>query len=166
MVQFCYFGENMLIEVKVCDSRINSSIPLPDYQSNSAAGIDLYACIDKPLTLKPNECVLINSGVALHIKDPNVCGIIAPRSGLGHKLGIILGNSIGVIDADYQGEIKLSIWNRSEKEQTINPLDRICQLLFVPIARPKFNIVDNFANEEERADGGFGSTGTQAIIAE
>lgn len=149
----------MFIEVKICDSRINDVVPLPQYQSSSAAAIDLYACIQEPLTIKPNACILIPSGIAIHIKDPQVCGIIAPRSGLGHKLGIILGNSIGVIDADYQGEIKLSIWNRSEKDYSITPLERISQLLIVPILRPELKLVTEFSKDEDRGSDGFGSTG-------
>lgn len=149
----------MIVELKICDPRINDVVPLPQYHSSSAAGIDLYACIDKPIELKPNECVLVPSGIAIHIKDPNVCGIIAPRSGLGHKLGIILGNSIGVIDADYQGEIKLSIWNRSDKAYTIPPLERISQLIIMPILRPELKVVSSFTDGEDRGEGGFGSTG-------
>lgn len=159
MLQFYYLGKSMQIELKICDHRIGKVVPLPSYQSNSAAGIDLYACVEQETLLKPKQCLLIPSGIALHIKDPNTCGILAPRSGLGHKLGIILGNSIGVIDADYQGEIKLSIWNRSEKDYIITPLERISQLMIVPILRPTFTIVDHFNNQEERGEGGFGSSG-------
>jgi|AntRauTorckE5430_2_1112549.scaffolds.fasta_scaffold00026_5 dUTP pyrophosphatase len=149
----------MQIEIKILDPRINEIVPIPGYQSDSAAGIDLYAAVTKDTICEPNDCLLIKSGIAIHIKDPNICGIIAPRSGKGHKLGIILGNSIGVIDADYQGEIKLSIWNRSDTTYIIKPLERICQLLIVPILRPQLKLVEAFSNDEDRADGGFGSTG-------
>lgn len=149
----------MLFELKICDPRIGKEVPLPKYQSKSAAGIDLYACITEELTLSPSECVLIPSGIAMHMQDPNCCGVIAPRSGLGHKHGIILGNNVGVIDADYQGEIKISLWNRSSDPYTISPLERVAQLLILPILRPDFKVVENFSDEEDRDQGGFGSSG-------
>lgn len=148
------------MQLKILDPRIGREKPLPAYQSAAAAGIDLYACVKEPTILEPNSCILIPSGIALYMKNPQICGIIAPRSGLGHKHGIILGNNIGIIDADYQGEIRISCWNRSTEAYTITPLERIAQLLFVPIARvPQFTVVDEFSEAEERDTTGFGSSG-------
>ena len=146
------------VAIKVLDPRIGEEHPIPTYQSAGAAGLDLYACTQEQLIIQPNECVLIPTGIAVYIQDERYCAIIAPRSGLGHKKGIVLGNLVGVIDADYQGEIKVSCWNRSDSAHEILPMDRIAQLLFLPVLRPTFEVVDSFASSE-RGEGGFGSTG-------
>ena len=146
------------VSVKILDPRIGDQHPLPSYQTSGSAGLDLYACIKENLILTPNTCILIPTGIAIFIKDPRYCAIIAPRSGLGHKKGIVLGNLVGVIDADYQGEIKVSLWNRSEKSYEISPMDRIAQLLFLPVVRPLLSVVNEF-EETERGEGGFGSSG-------
>lgn len=146
------------VSVKILDPRIGNQHPLPSYQTSGSAGLDLYACIKENLILAPNTCILIPTGIAIFIKDPRYCAIIAPRSGLGHKKGIVLGNLVGVIDADYQGEIKVSLWNRSEESYEISPMDRIAQLLFLPVVRPLLSVVNEF-EETERGEGGFGSSG-------
>lgn len=146
------------VSVKILDSRIGDQHPLPAYQTDGAAGLDLYACIKENLILAPNSCVLIPTGIAIFIKDPRYCAIIAPRSGLGHKKGIVLGNLVGVIDADYQGEVKVSLWNRSEESYKVSPMDRVAQLLFLPVVRPILSVVNEF-EETERGEGGFGSSG-------
>ena len=146
------------VSVKILDPRIGNQHPLPSYQTSGSAGLDLYACIKENLILAPNTCILIPAGIAIFIKDPRYCAIIAPRSGLGHKKGIVLGNLVGVIDADYQGEIKVSLWNRSEESYEISPMDRIAQLLFLPVVRPLLSVVNEF-EETERGEGGFGSSG-------
>jgi dUTP pyrophosphatase len=136
---------------------------LPGYQSEMAAGIDLHACIEAPLSLAPQSAaVLVSAGIAMHIADPNVAAIIVPRSGLGHRHGLVVGNLVGVIDADYLGPIMVSAWNRSAPGGApivINPGDRIAQMLFVPILRPQFTLVEAFASVTARGEGGFGSTG-------
>jgi dUTP pyrophosphatase len=151
------------IEVKVLDPRLQEW-GLPRYQSDMAAGIDLYACHDGPLTLAPGApAVLVPSGLAVHIADPHVAAVIAPRSGLGHKRGLVLGNLLGVIDADYTGPILISAWNRNgpgTEPITILPGERIAQMLFVPIIKPAFEIVPEFTQSTKRGSGGFGSTGT------
>ncbi|MCP8352193.1 dUTP diphosphatase [Candidatus Synchoanobacter obligatus] len=146
------------IQLKVLDPRIGQEYPLPQYQTEGSAGLDLYACLPESLVIPANQCVLLPTGIALYIKDPRYCAVIAPRSGLGHKKGIVLGNLVGVIDADYQGELKVSCWNRSTTPQTIEPMDRVAQLLFLPVLRPSFELVDQFCGTE-RGEGGFGSTG-------
>ena len=146
------------VAIKILDARIGEEHPLPTYQSAGAAGLDLYACTQSPIEIQPNNCVLIPTGIAVYIQDTRYCAIIAPRSGLGHKKGIVLGNLVGVIDADYQGEIKVSCWNRSEEAHTILPMDRIAQLLFLPVLRPTFEVVEAF-EDSERGVSGFGSTG-------
>ena len=147
------------VKMKVIDSRIGKTKPLPEYQTAGAAGIDLYACIESPVILQPGSCILIPTGIAIHIKNNQYCAIIAPRSGLGHKRGIVLGNLVGVIDSDYQGEVKVSCWNRGHETQTIEPMERIAQLLFLPVLRPNLEVVTYF-EESERGSGGFGSTGS------
>lgn len=147
------------IQIKVVDARVGTEVPLPTYQTQGSAGLDLYACINEPLSIAPNACVLIPTGIHLYIKDPRYCGVIAPRSGLGHKRGIVLGNLVGIIDADYQGEIKVSCWNRGDSIQVIEPMERIAQILFLPVFRPSFEVVTTFETSE-RGDGGFGSTGS------
>ena len=148
----------MNIDIKILDSRIGTLFHQPKYATPGSAGIDLIACLDKSLTLLPNETHLIPSGIAIYIKDPHICGQILPRSGLGHKRGLILGNSIGLIDSDYQGELKISCWNRSTQNQVIEPGDRIAQLIFLPVITPTFRIVDSFKSSLRNTQG-FGSTG-------
>lgn len=131
---------------------------LPKYASDGSAGLDLRACIEHVQTLNPGETFLIPTGISIFIKDPNYAGLILPRSGLGHKHGIVLGNLVGLIDSDYQGELLISCWNRGDKSFLINPLERVAQLVIIPIAQAKFNLVDDYV-ETERGEGGFGSTG-------
>ena len=154
---------NPTVEIKILDERL-STWGLPDYQTALAAAIDLMACIDEPVTLKPQEpAVLIPSGIALHMNSSDLCAVILPRSGLGHKKGLVLGNSVGLIDADYTAQCFISVWNRNPAESgadiTIHPGDRIAQMLFVPVVRPAFRVVDEFTSPSERNEGGFGSTG-------
>ena len=146
------------IDVRVLDARLHDSPPA--YGTPGAAGLDLRACIDAPLVINAGETVLIPSGIAIHLADPSLAAMILPRSGLGHKHGIVLGNLVGLIDSDYQGEIKVSLWNRSDTAFEINPLDRIAQLVVFPVLQVSMNIVDAFT-ESRRAEGGFGSTGKQ-----
>ncbi len=152
----------MRIAVKILDDRLQTW-GLPTYQSDMAAGIDLHACIEAPLSLAPQSpAQLISAGIALHIGDAAVAALIVPRSGLGHRQGLVVGNLVGVIDADYMGPIMVSVWNRSAPGSApvvINPGDRIAQMLFVPILRPAFEVVDAFATVTARGAGGFGSTG-------
>jgi dUTP pyrophosphatase len=152
----------MDIAVKMLDPRL-LSWGVPAYQSDMAAGVDLHACIDEPLSLAPQSpSVLVSAGIAMHIADRQVAAIIVPRSGLGHRHGLVVGNLVGVIDADYLGPIMVSVWNRSAPgcpAVVINPGDRIAQMLFVPILRPRFTLVDAFATVTARGAGGFGSTG-------
>ena len=131
---------------------------LPSYASKGSAGLDLRACIEHVQTLNPGETFLIPTGISIYIKDPNYAAVILPRSGLGHKHGIVLGNLVGLIDSDYQGELLVSCWNRSENAFLINPLERIAQLVILPVMQAKFNKVEEFL-ETERGEGGFGSTG-------
>ncbi len=146
------------IQLKILDSRIGNTIDLPCYATPGSAGLDLRVCIDEPLQLAPQETLLLPTGLAIYIADPKIAAVILPRSGLGHKHGIVLGNLVGLIDSDYQGELKISCWNRSADHFTINPGERIAQLVFVPIITPTFDIVESFS-ETERGDGGFGSSG-------
>lgn len=144
------------IDVKILDSRIKEA--LPQYATPGAAGLDLRAAIDAPLVLNPGDTHLIPTGMAIHLADPGYAAIILPRSGLGHKHGIVLGNLVGLIDSDYQGQLFVSTWNRGKESFTIQPLDRIAQLVVVPVLQVGFNIVDDFA-ASDRGVGGFGSTG-------
>ena len=146
------------IDVRILDARLHDTPP--SYGTPGAAGLDLRACVDAPLVINPGETVLIPSGIAIHLADPGLAAMILPRSGLGHKHGIVLGNLVGLIDSDYQGEIKVSLWNRSDTAFEINPLDRIAQLVVFPVLQVSMNIVEAFT-ESQRAEGGFGSTGKQ-----
>ncbi len=144
------------IDVKILDSRLHDSPP--HYATPGAAGLDLRACLDAPLTLNPGQTALIPAGMAIHIADPGLAAMILPRSGLGHKHGIVLGNLVGLIDSDYQGQLFVSTWNRGHSAFTINPLERLAQLVIVPVVQVAFNVVDDF-EASHRGAGGFGSTG-------
>jgi dUTP pyrophosphatase len=144
------------LDVKVLDPRLRES--LPQYATAGAAGLDLRACVDNPVTLAPGAAELVPSGIAIHLDDPGLAAIVLPRSGLGHKHGIVLGNLVGLIDSDYQGQVMVSVWNRSGAAFTINPMERIAQLVVVPVVQVKLNVVEEFA-ASERGAGGFGSTG-------
>ena len=146
----------MKIDVKILDPRMRDQ--LPNYATSGSAGLDLRACIDTPLLISPGETHLIPTGLSLYIANPGFAGMILPRSGLGHKNGIVLGNLVGLIDADYQGPLMVSTWNRGQQPFTINPLDRLAQLVIVPIQHVEFNVVDEFPSTD-RGAGGFGSTG-------
>jgi len=144
------------LDVKILDSRLKDN--LPHYATAGAAGLDLRACIDAPIELKPGATELVPSGIAIHLSDPGLAAMVLPRSGLGHKHGIVLGNLVGLIDSDYQGQILVSLWNRGGNAFTLNPLERIAQLVVVPVLQVQLNVVDDF-EESERGAGGFGSTG-------
>jgi dUTP pyrophosphatase len=146
------------IQLKILDPRIGRDWPLPSYATEGSAGLDLRALLDGPRTLAPGECTLIGTGLAIHIDDPQLAAVILPRSGLGHKHGIVLGNLVGLIDSDYQGELMVSCWNRGRKTFTVHPGERIAQLVFVPVARAEFELVEEFA-ASRRGRGGFGHTG-------
>ncbi|WP_028389189.1 dUTP diphosphatase [Legionella fairfieldensis] len=146
------------IQLKILDPRVGDTIALPDYATTGSAGLDLRVCLDKPLQIAPQETVLLPTGLAIYIADPNLAAVILPRSGLGHKHGIVLGNLVGLIDSDYQGELKISCWNRNQEHFTINPGERIAQLVFLPVVRAAFNVVNSF-EESCRGEGGFGSSG-------
>jgi dUTP pyrophosphatase len=149
------------IELKVLDARLGSdAFPLPDYATAASAGMDLRAMIDAPLPLAPGETALVPSGLAIHIGDPSVCAVVLPRSGLGHKHGVVLGNLTGLIDADYQGPLMISLWNRGNAAFTIAPGDRVAQLVFLPVVRAKLVAVGEFA-ASDRGAGGFGHTGVR-----
>lgn len=153
----------MKAQVKILHEKIgrDSNFPLPTRATDGSAGIDLRACIDEPLTIKAGETVLVGTGLAIYLADPNFVGLIMPRSGLGHKHGIVLGNLTGVIDADYQGELKVSIWNRSQTDYVLQPAERMAQYLVVPVIQPDFEVVAEFSDISSRATGGFGSSGSQ-----
>ncbi len=144
------------LDVKILDPRLKDN--LPQYATAGAAGLDLRACIDRPIELKPGATELIPSGIAIHLTDPGLAAMVLPRSGLGHKHGIVLGNLVGLIDSDYQGQIFVSLWNRGGSAFTLNPMERIAQLVVVPVLQVKLNVVDDFS-ASERGAGGFGSTG-------
>jgi dUTP pyrophosphatase len=146
------------IEYKILDSRIGNEIPLPEYATSGSAGLDLRACLDEATELKPGETLLIPTGLAIHISDNHLAAVILPRSGLGHKHGIVLGNLVGLIDSDYQGQIFVSCWNRGNTAFTINIGERIAQMVFVPVVQVALEQVEEF-NESVRGDGGFGHTG-------
>ncbi len=148
------------IELKIIDARIGNEFPLPEYATPGSAGLDLRACLDAAVELAPGETQLIPTGLAIHIADPGLCATILPRSGLGHKHGIVLGNLVGLIDSDYQGQLMVSMWNRSQTAFTIQPGERIAQLVFMPVVQASFAIVDEF-DASERGEGGFGSSGRQ-----
>ena len=146
------------LEVRVLDARIGNEFPMPSYATPGSAGMDLRACLDRPLTLAPGQSELISSGIAIHIEDPGYAAMLLPRSGLGHKHGIVLGNLVGLIDSDYQGPLMISCWNRGLAPFTIEPGDRIAQLVVVPVLRAEFRVVQAFA-QSERGGGGFGHSG-------
>ncbi|MDI3383780.1 dUTP diphosphatase [Xenophilus aerolatus] len=148
----------MKIDVRVLDARMKDE--LPRYATPGSAGLDLRACLAEPLTLAPGACELVGTGLAIHLADPGFAALILPRSGLGHKHGIVLGNLVGLIDSDYQGELKISAWNRSQTAFVIQPMERLAQLVVVPVVQARFNLVDAFA-PTERGEGGYGSTGTR-----
>jgi dUTP pyrophosphatase len=139
------------------DARLRDMMPA--YATPGSAGLDLRACLEAPLTLQPNAWQLVPTGMAIHLKDPAYAALILPRSGLGHKHGIVLGNLVGLIDSDYQGQLMVSAWNRSEVAFTIEPMERIAQLVIVPVLQAEFQVVDEFAQASERGEGGYGSTG-------
>ena len=147
----------MKIDVKILDPRIAEQ--LPAYATPGSAGLDLRACLDAPLALAPNAWQLVPTGMAIHLADPGYAAMILPRSGLGHKHGIVLGNLVGLIDSDYQGQLMVSAWNRSSVAFTIEPMERIAQLVIVPVLQAQFNIVQEFSAASERGEGGYGSTG-------
>ncbi|EPJ51516.1 MAG: deoxyuridine 5'-triphosphate nucleotidohydrolase [Osedax symbiont Rs2] len=146
------------LQVKILDSRIGAEFPLPSYATPGSAGLDLRACLDTSLTLEPGQTQLIPTGMAIHIEDPGLCAMILPRSGLGHKHGIVLGNLVGLIDSDYQGQLFVSCWNRGQTTFTMQPGERIAQLVLVPVVQAEFEIVDDFS-ASDRGEGGFGSSG-------
>jgi dUTP pyrophosphatase len=148
----------MQVDLKILDPRAREA--LPRYATAGSAGLDLRAMLDAPVTIAPGETVLVKTGIAIHIGDPAYAAVILPRSGLGHKKGIVLGNLVGLIDSDYQGELMISTWNRGTAPFTLEPMERLAQLVFVPVARADFRLVDDFA-ASERGAGGFGSTGTR-----
>ena len=149
----------MHIDVKILDERLHQQAPA--YATPGSAGLDLRACLDAPLTLAPNAWQLVPTGLAIHLADPGYAALILPRSGLGHKHGIVLGNLVGLIDSDYQGQLMVSAWNRSPAAFTLQPMDRLAQLIIVPVVQPTFNVVQEFEAVSERGEGGYGSTGKQ-----
>ena len=146
----------MKLDLKILDARMRDQ--LPAYATTGSAGLDLRACLDEPLTLQPGETALVPTGLAIHVGDAGYAALILPRSGLGHKHGIVLGNLVGLIDSDYQGQLMISTWNRGQTAFTLNPMERLAQLVIVPVVQAKFNIVDDF-EQSDRGAGGFGSTG-------
>ncbi|HDR9154441.1 TPA: dUTP diphosphatase [Burkholderia vietnamiensis] len=146
----------MKLDLKILDARMRDY--LPAYATTGSAGLDLRACLDAPVTLQPGETTLVPTGLAIHLADPGYAALILPRSGLGHKHGIVLGNLVGLIDSDYQGQLMVSTWNRGQSAFVLNPFERLAQLVIVPVVQAQFSIVDDFA-QSERGEGGFGSTG-------
>jgi dUTP pyrophosphatase len=146
----------MKLDIKILDARMRDY--LPAYATTGSAGLDLRACLDEAVTLEPGQTVLVPTGLAIHIEDPGYAAVILPRSGLGHKHGVVLGNLVGLIDSDYQGQLMISTWNRGATAFTLNPFERLAQMVIVPVVQATFNIVDDFA-QSERGAGGFGSTG-------
>ena len=149
----------MQVDIKILDARLRDN--MPSYATPGSAGLDLRACIDAPVTLEPGQWQLIPTGMAMYLKDPGYAAMILPRSGMGHKHGIVLGNLVGLIDSDYQGQLMVSAWNRSQTAFTLQPMDRLAQLVIVPVVQPSFNVVDEFEAPSDRGDGGYGSTGKQ-----
>ncbi len=147
------------IDLKILDTRLGDSIPLPHYATDGSAGLDIRAVIDEPLTVEPGDTVLVPSGLAIHIEDQSLAAVLLPRSGLGHKHGLVLGNLTGLIDSDYQGQVFISCWNRGSKAYEIQPGERIAQMVFVPVEQVRFNVVEDF-EDSSRGDGGFGHSGT------
>ena len=146
------------IDVKILDPRMNDQMPA--YATPGSAGLDLRACIDEAITIEPGQTILVPTGLAIHVGDPGYAAMILPRSGMGHKNGIVLGNLVGLIDSDYQGQLMVSTWNRSQAAFTLNPMERLAQLVIVPVLQVGFNVVEDF-DASERGAGGFGSTGKQ-----
>ena len=146
------------IQLKILDSRVGKQFPLPEYATDGSAGLDLRACIDREMTLEPGQTELIPTGLAIHIADPSLAAVILPRSGLGHKHGIVLGNLVGLIDSDYQGQLFVSTWNRGSEPFALKPGERLAQLVFVPVLQAAFDIVDEF-DQSDRGEGGFGHSG-------
>ncbi len=147
----------MQVDIKILDERLRTQMPA--YATPGSAGLDLRACLSEPLTLAPNACQLVPTGMAMYLKDPGYAALILPRSGLGHKHGIVLGNLVGLIDSDYQGQLMVSAWNRSDVAYTLQPMERLAQLVIVPVVQAQFNLVDDFV-ATQRGAGGYGSTGT------
>ena len=147
-----------IIDLKVLDKRIGDTFDMPDYQTSGSAGIDLLACLDEPLTIQPGDTELIPSGIAVYIRDSSLAAVLLPRSGLGHKKGLVLGNLVGLIDSDYQGQVFISCWNRGKESCVIDPGMRLAQMVFLPIQQVNFNLVESF-EESDRGEGGFGHTG-------
>lgn len=146
------------IELKILDPRVGDSIDLPHYATVGSAGMDMRACIDEPLTVAPGETVLVPTGLAIHVADPGLAAVLLPRSGLGHKHGLVLGNLTGLIDSDYQGQVYISCWNRSSTSYEVQPAERIAQMVFVPVEQVELKIVDEF-DSSDRGAGGFGHSG-------
>jgi dUTP pyrophosphatase len=149
----------MQVDIKILDERLREAMPA--YATPGSAGLDLRACLTEPLTLAPNAWQLVPTGMALYLADPHYAAMILPRSGMGHKHGIVLGNLVGLIDSDYQGQLMVSAWNRTDVPFTIEPMERIAQLVIVPVVQASFNVVKEFADVSQRATGGYGSTGRQ-----
>ena len=148
------------IQLKILDARLGNEFEIPNYATDGSAGIDLRACVESSTKISPGETLLIPTGMSIYVADPSLAAVLLPRSGLGHKHGIVLGNLTGLIDSDYQGPLMVSLWNRGDTEFTVEPGDRIAQMVIVPIVQAKFEIVDEF-NTSERASGGFGHTGVK-----
>lgn len=146
----------MKVDIKVLDERMKAQ--LPAYATSGSAGLDLRACLDKAITIEPGQTVLVPTGLAIHLADPRYAALILPRSGLGHKHGIVLGNLVGLIDSDYQGQLMVSVWNRGQTSFTMEPMERMAQLVIVPVQQVEFNLVEEFT-ATDRGEGGFGSTG-------
>ncbi|MFG5779381.1 dUTP diphosphatase [Comamonas sp. J-3] len=149
----------MIVDIKILDPRMQDQ--LPQYATPGSAGLDLRACLDAPLTLEPNAWQLVPTGLAMHLRDPGYAAMILPRSGLGHKHGIVLGNLVGLIDSDYQGQLMVSAWNRSSQPFVLQPMERLAQMVIVPVVQAQFQVVQEFADVSERGAGGYGSTGTK-----
>lgn len=147
------------IDIKILDARVGDAIPLPHYATDGSAGLDMRAAIDEPLTVAPGDTELVPTGLAIHIGDPGLAAVLLPRSGLGHKHGIVLGNLTGLIDSDYQGQVYISCWNRGRAAYEIQPGERIAQMVFVPVEQVRFNVVESF-EDSDRGEGGFGHSGT------
>ena len=149
------------VKLKILDGRIGTDFPIPSYATNGSAGLDLQACVEQTTLVSPGETTLLPTGISIFLDDPSLAAVILPRSGLGHKHGIVLGNLVGLIDSDYQGPLMVSLWNRGDKEFKIEPGDRIAQLVFVPVVQAGFEVVDEFV-ASDRGEGGFGHTGTRS----
>ncbi len=146
------------VKMKIVNPKLGTEIPMPSYATEGSAGLDLRACLDEPITVNPGQTVLIPTGLAIYIEDPNYAGLVFPRSGLGHKHGIVLGNLVGLVDSDYQGELKISCWNRGDTPYTVEVGERLAQYVLVPVVQAQFELVEEFV-ASERAEGGFGHTG-------